>query len=77
MFYHAVHGLSCWLNIHVDHRGSSVCPPVAGECANILFAEGVQAKQDCVQHTVTEALEHVIEANILLSGLGEILGITQ
>lgn len=52
-------------------------PLVTGECLNILFDEGVKAKNACANHTVTEALEHVIEANILLSGLGRRAWLTQ
>jgi glycerol dehydrogenase-like iron-containing ADH family enzyme len=31
---------------------------------------GIQAALDCAAHTVTDSLEAVVEANILLSGLG-------
>lgn len=34
------------------------------------FLQGMQAKEDCAAHKVTDALEAVIEANTLLSGLG-------
>ena len=39
-------------------------------CFEILLKYGVQAKNACEQKVVTSALEHVIEANTLLSGLG-------
>lgn len=39
-------------------------------CFEILLNYGVQAKNSCEQKVVTPALEHVIEANTLLSGLG-------
>lgn len=39
-------------------------------CFDILLQYGVQAKIACEQKVVTPALEHVIEANTLLSGLG-------
>lgn len=39
-------------------------------CFDILLKYGVQAKNACEQKVVTPALEHVIEANTLLSGLG-------
>lgn len=55
------------------------CPPakptktsyaIAKLCYETLLAGGLQAKQACELHVVTPALENVIEANILLSGLG-------
>lgn len=39
-------------------------------CFDVLLKYGVQAKNACEQKVVTPALEHVIEANTLLSGLG-------
>ncbi|ENG2550691.1 TPA: glycerol dehydrogenase [Citrobacter farmeri] len=39
-------------------------------CYNTLMRYGRSAKLACEQHQVTPALEHVIEANTLLSGLG-------
>ncbi|WP_312948037.1 glycerol dehydrogenase [Superficieibacter sp.] len=39
-------------------------------CFDTLLKYGVQAKNACEQQKVTPALEHVIEANTLLSGLG-------
>ncbi|OCG71696.1 glycerol dehydrogenase [Gilliamella sp. Occ3-1] len=39
-------------------------------CFDVLLKYGVQAKKACEQKIVTPALEHVIEANTLLSGLG-------
>ena len=39
-------------------------------CFDVLLKYGVQAKNACEQKIVTPALEHVIEANTLLSGLG-------
>jgi glycerol dehydrogenase len=39
-------------------------------CYDILLQYGVEAKACCEQHVVTPALEHVVEANTLLSGLG-------
>lgn len=39
-------------------------------CYNTLMRYGRLAKFACEQHQVTPALEHVIEANTLLSGLG-------
>ncbi|MGF7473584.1 glycerol dehydrogenase, partial [Salmonella enterica subsp. enterica serovar Minnesota] len=39
-------------------------------CYTTLMRYGRLAKLACEQHQVTPALEHVIEANTLLSGLG-------
>ena len=39
-------------------------------CFDTLLKYGVQAKNACEEQKVTPALEHVIEANTLLSGLG-------
>lgn len=43
---------------------------IAKACYDSLMKYGVLAKEACSQHVVTEALEHIIETNILLSGLG-------
>lgn len=37
---------------------------------DILLEFGVLAKEACIQKVVTPALEHIVEANTLLSGLG-------
>jgi len=56
-----------------------VCPPAKGTntamalgklCYETLLADGVKAKSACEMNVVTPALENIIEANILLSGLG-------
>jgi len=39
-------------------------------CYQTLLNDGVKAKQSCENNVVTAALENIIEANILLSGLG-------
>jgi glycerol dehydrogenase len=39
-------------------------------CYDTLLSHGAQAAEDCRQNKVTPALEKVIEANTLLSGLG-------
>ncbi len=39
-------------------------------CYETLMAYGVDAKMDAENHVVTPALEKIIEANILLSGIG-------
>ena len=43
---------------------------IAALCYELLLADGVQAMKDCDDHIVTPALERIVEANILLSGLG-------
>jgi glycerol dehydrogenase len=43
---------------------------VARLCYDVLMDYGLEAKMDAEQHVVTPALEKVIEANTLLSGLG-------
>lgn len=43
---------------------------IARECYDILMADGESALMAVKGHYVTEALENVIEANTLLSGLG-------
>lgn len=55
------------------------CPPAKGTntalalarlCYETLLADGLKAKQSCECGVVTPALENIVEANILLSGLG-------
>ncbi len=43
---------------------------IAKTCYQSLLQYGVMAKMACEKNVVTEALEHIIETNILLSGLG-------
>lgn len=43
---------------------------IAKLCYETLLDYGVPAKTACERHLITPALEHIIEANILLSGLG-------
>jgi glycerol dehydrogenase len=56
-----------------------LCPPakptktamaVARLCYETLLADGLRAKQACELKVVTPALENIVEANTLLSGLG-------
>lgn len=55
------------------------CPPAMGTktafvlataCYETLLADGYKAKLACDNNKVTTALENIVEANILLSGLG-------
>ncbi|VTS12383.1 glycerol dehydrogenase [Streptococcus pseudoporcinus] len=43
---------------------------IAKACEETLFADGLQAMASCKQKVVTKALDNVVEANTLLSGLG-------
>ena len=43
---------------------------IAKLCYETLLSHGVAAKLDCERHLVTLALDRIVEANILLSGLG-------
>ncbi len=59
--------------------GEQICPPAKGTkaalalaklCYETLLEDGMKAKIACDHHVVTPALENIVEANILLSGLG-------
>ena len=59
----------------VYHRNGGTRQTLAGkaiarECYESLMKYGVLAKIACENHVVTDALENIIETNILLSGLG-------
>ncbi len=56
-------------NITGDH-GSRTAYALARLCYDTLLEYGFSAKLSCEAHVVTPALEHVVEANTLLSGLG-------
>ncbi|WP_086347998.1 glycerol dehydrogenase [Candidatus Enterococcus clewellii] len=43
---------------------------IAEKCERVLFANGLQAMEACRAKVVTPALEAVVEANTLLSGIG-------
>ncbi len=43
---------------------------IAKLCYETLLSYGVEAKVACERHIVTPALDHIVEANTLLSGLG-------
>ena len=43
---------------------------IAERCEEILFADGLRAMAACEAKVVTPALENIIEANTLLSGIG-------
>ncbi len=52
------------------HKQTLAGQAIAKACYESLMKYGVLAKQACERHVVTEALENIIETNILLSGLG-------
>jgi glycerol dehydrogenase len=43
---------------------------LAEKCLHILLEDGEKALMACRAHVVTPALENIIEANVLLSGIG-------
>ena len=53
-----------------EARGTNAAFALATLCYQTLLKDGVKAKESCDQKVVTGALENIIEANILLSGLG-------
>ena len=50
--------------------GSMTAYALARVCYETVLDYGVAAKLSCEAHAVTPALEHIVEANTLLSGLG-------
>ncbi len=72
--------LSTWFEARSCHRTRSAneCGGYSTEaglqiaklCYETLLADGVAAKAASVDHVVTPALDRIVEANILLSGLG-------
>lgn len=60
---------SCAKNMSGD-IGSMTAYALAEFCYMTLLEYGVQAKLACDKNVVVPALEHVVEANTLLSGLG-------
>ncbi|MCU6763317.1 Glycerol dehydrogenase [uncultured Roseburia sp.] len=51
-------------------RGTNAALALAELCYQTLLADGAKAKAACDADCITPALENIIEANILLSGLG-------
>jgi glycerol dehydrogenase len=56
-------------NMTGDH-GSMAAFSLAELCYETLLEYGIAAKEACAVHVVTPAVEHVVEANTLLSGIG-------
>lgn len=73
-------GLATWVEAQAVMQGNGkmmagglptiAAQAIASKCEEILFANGIQAMIACQSNVVTPALEAVIEANILLSGIG-------
>jgi len=57
--------VNCW-----GTHGARVAHEIARLCREVIFDHGAQALADCDRNATTEAVEAVIEANILLSGAG-------
>ncbi len=53
-----------------EAKGTNTALALAELCYQTLMRDGVKAKASCENGCVTQALENIIEANILLSGLG-------
>lgn len=51
-------------------KGTNAALALARLCYETLIRDGVSAKVACENHVVTQAFENIVEANILLSGLG-------
>jgi glycerol dehydrogenase len=51
-------------------KGTNTALALATLCYQTLLADGAKAKAACEANKVTQALENIVEANILLSGLG-------
>lgn len=65
-------GLPCGYREGVcgEAKGTNTALALADLCYQTLIRDGVKAKLSCETRCVTQALENIIEANILLSGLG-------
>ncbi|WP_255900337.1 glycerol dehydrogenase [Priestia aryabhattai] len=65
-------GLPCGVreDLCASAKGTNAALVLAEHCYNTLLEDGVKAKAASDHNVVTPALENIIEANILLSGLG-------
>jgi glycerol dehydrogenase len=52
------------------YRPTYISLGIAHKCLDIIFKHGLTAKHDCDNNIISESLEQIIEANILMSGLG-------
>ena len=55
---------------HIGRKITLAAEAIAAQCAKTLFADGPLALEAVKEHVCTLAVENVIEANTLLSGLG-------
>lgn len=73
-------GLSTWFEAEAAYKGrrtaisggvsTLTAYTLARLCYDTLMTYGVDAKRDAAKHVVTPAVDRIIEANTLLSGLG-------
>ncbi|WP_040948926.1 glycerol dehydrogenase [Gorillibacterium massiliense] len=65
-------GLPCGVREGVTGQvvGTNAALALAKLCYEMLLSDGVKAKAACDNNLVTQALENIVETNILLSGLG-------
>jgi glycerol dehydrogenase len=73
-------GLATWFEAEAAYKGRRIALAggvstmaaltLARLCYDTLMEYGVDAVRDCAEHVVTPAVERVVEANTLLSGLG-------
>lgn len=65
-------GLPCGYREGVcdEAKGTNTAMALAELCYKTLMSDGIKAKVASDQNQVTQALENIVEANILLSGLG-------
>lgn len=65
-------GLPCGYREGVcgEAKGTNTAFALAKLCFETLISDGAKAKEACDCNLVTQSLENIIEANILLSGLG-------
>ena len=64
---------ACYRNDQLNHIGQKItltAEAIAEKCAQVLFADGPLAYDAVTVHACTRPVEHVIEANTLMSGLG-------
>lgn len=53
-----------------EAKGTNTALALATLCYQTLLKDGLKAKISCENKCITQALENIVEANILLSGLG-------
>ena len=71
-FSNVIAGLRCGYREGVcgEAKGTNTALALATLCYQTLMSDGIKAKVSCENKCVTQAFENIIEANILLSGLG-------